>query len=78
MFFLLLQQRFSTISLKEAKSRPIILLESHTKFYDRSTDTFCFIALTKSVSQNIRGVTERLLRAAQRMLGSCMWLSNSV
>jgi len=24
-----------------------------------SIDTFCFIALTKSVTQNIRGVTER-------------------
>jgi len=59
-FFLLLQQWFSTISLKGAKSRLTILLESHTKsFYHKSTDTFCFIALTKSVTQNIRGVTER-------------------
>jgi len=33
-----------------------------------------FIALTKSVTQNIRGVTERLLRAAHRMLGICMQL----
>jgi len=33
---------------------------------------FCFIALTKYVTQNIRGVTDRLLNAAQRMLGSCM------
>jgi len=24
-----------------------------------SIDTFCFVALTKSVTQNIRGVTER-------------------
>jgi len=30
-FFLLLQQWFSTISLKEAKYRPTILLESRTK-----------------------------------------------
>jgi len=58
--FLLLQQWFSTISLKGAKSRPTILLESRTKiFYSKSIDTFCFIALTTSVTQNIRGVTER-------------------
>jgi len=31
---------------------------------------FCFIAPTKSVIHNITGVTERLIRAAQRMLGS--------
>ena len=29
---------------------------------------------TKSITQNIRGVTEILLRAAQRMLGSFMRL----
>jgi len=34
----------------------------------------CFIALTESVAQNIGGVTERLRRDAQRMLGSCIWL----
>jgi len=45
-FFLLLHQWFSTVSLKEAKSRPTILL-----FYHKSIDTFCFIALTKSVTQ---------------------------
>jgi len=28
----------------------------------------------KSFTQNIRGITERLLTAAQRMLGSCLWL----
>ena len=94
----------------------MILLESRTKsFYHKSIDTFCFIALTKSVTQNIRGVTgrhclskeifsqqryihkllqsiyfayektsstliqiesvtERFLKAAQRMLGSWMGL----
>jgi len=71
----------------------------HKKFYDLSTDKFCFIAMTKSVTQNIRGVTERyylsmesfpskesdmkllqsmyferLLKAIQGMLGSCMRL----
>ena len=56
----LLQQWFSTISLNGAKSRPTILLESRTKsFYHKSIDTFCFIALTTSVAQNIRGVTGR-------------------
>jgi len=30
---------------------------------------FCFIALTKSVTHNIRGVTEKLLRGSHRMLG---------
>jgi len=35
----------------------MILLESRTnKFYHKSIDTFCFIALTKSVAQNIRDV----------------------
>jgi len=33
--------------------------EPHKKFYYKSTDTFCFIALTKSVAQNFRSVTER-------------------
>jgi len=41
-------------------------------------NTFCFISLTKSVTQYIRGVTERLLRAAPKMLGSSMRPSNSV
>jgi len=31
--------------------------------------TFCFIAERKSVTHNIRGFIERLLRAAQRVLG---------
>ena len=54
----------------------MILLESRTKkFYHKSIDRFCFIAPTKSVTQNIRGVTERLLRAAQRMLESRIRLS---
>ena len=53
--FLLLQQWFSTISRNGAKSRPPILLESSTeKFYHKSIDTFCVIALTKSVTQNIQ------------------------
>jgi len=73
--FLLLRQWFSTISPQGANFRPTILLESGTvKFHHRSIGTFCFIALTKSVEQNVRGVTERLLRAAQRMLGYCMQL----
>jgi len=52
MFFL--QQWFSNIPLKETKCRPTILLEPHKKFYHESIDWFCFIALTKSVTQNIR------------------------
>jgi len=36
----------------------MILLEGCTKsFYYKSIDTFCFIALTKSVTQNTRFVT---------------------
>jgi len=58
-FFLLLQQWFSTVSLKGAKSILAILLESRTKNFTTSQLTFCFIALTKSVTQNITGVTER-------------------
>jgi len=38
----------------------MMLLESRTnKFYHKSIDMFCFIAVTKSVAQNIRGVAER-------------------
>jgi len=60
MSFLLLQQWFTTISLKGAKSRPTILLRGGTKtIFHKSTDMFCFIALTKPVTQNSRGVTER-------------------
>ena len=60
MFFLLLQQWFTTISLKGAKSKPKILLEGRTKFFfHMSIDAFCFIALTKPFTQNIKGVTER-------------------
>jgi len=33
--------------------------EPHKKICNKSIDTFCFIALTKFVTQNIRGVTER-------------------
>jgi len=36
-----------------------IFRETHKKFYHKTIDTFCFIALTKSVTQNLRGVTER-------------------
>ena len=32
--------------------------EPHKKFFHKSIDTFCFVALTMSVTQNIRGVTE--------------------
>jgi len=31
----------------------------HKKIYHKSIDTFCFIVLTKSGAQNIKGVTER-------------------
>jgi len=31
----------------------------HKKFYHKSIDTFCFFAITKFVTQNIRGGTER-------------------
>jgi len=35
-------------------------LDSRTrKFYNKTIDKFCFIVLTKSVTQNCRGVTER-------------------
>jgi len=33
--------------------------EPHKKFYHKTIDAFCFIALTKSVTPNFRGVTER-------------------
>jgi len=37
----------------------MVLLESRTKtFSHKSIDTSCFTAITKSVTQNIRGVTE--------------------
>jgi len=33
--------------------------EPHKKFCHKSIDTFCFIALTRSATQNIRDVNER-------------------
>ena len=43
--FHILHQWFSTFSLKIAKSRPTVLLESLTKFFlHNSVDTFCFTA----------------------------------
>jgi len=33
--------------------------EPHKKILPKSVHTFCFIAVTKSVTQNIRGITER-------------------
>jgi len=39
--------------------------EPHKKSDHKSMDTFWFIALTKSVTQNIRGVTERLCLIAR-------------
>ena len=47
-FFVLLQQCFSTISLKAAKSRPTILLENRTKiFYRKSIEKFCFFCINE-------------------------------
>jgi len=40
----------------------------------RSRPCSLVTGLTRSVTQKIRGVTKRLLRAPQRMLGSCMRL----
>jgi len=34
-------------------------LEPHKKIYHKTIDTFCFTPLTKSVTPNFRGVTER-------------------
>ena len=69
---------YLTILLKGAKPRPTILLESCTKKKLPQINWHMFYCTNKSVTQNIRGVTEGLLRATQRMLGSCMRLSNSV
>ena len=67
---------FSTFSLVGAKSRLTTLSEGRTKKnYHKSVDAFCFISETKSVAQSVRGFIERLLRAAQRLLGSSMRLS---
>jgi len=65
---IILDQWFSTFSLKGAKSRPTTLLEK--------SQMTSFVLLQKSVAQNT-GVFffERLLRAAQRVLGSRMRLS---
>jgi len=61
MFFLYLQQCFSTISLKGAKSRPAILLESRTKKLPPShlTRFVLFYCTNDAATQNIKGVTER-------------------
>jgi len=36
-----------------------VVREAHKKIYHKSIDIFCFIALTRSATQNIGGVTER-------------------
>jgi len=59
---------------EESQMQTTILLQSRTKNSNTSQLARFFIAPTKSFSQDIRGVTERLLRTAQRMLGSCMRL----
>jgi len=74
---LTLGQWFSTFELKGAKSSPTTLLESRTKDILKQVNLHVLLCCRmKSVPQNIRGVsvTERLLRTAQRMLGSCMRL----
>jgi len=59
-FFLLLQQWFTTISLKGAKSRPTILLEGRTnKFFHMPIDTFCFIATISSDSLSFSYCTSK-------------------
>jgi len=57
--FLLLQQWFTTISLKGAKSRSAILLENRTKILPQGNWHVLFYCRPKSVTQNIRCVTER-------------------
>ena len=71
-----LNQRFSTFSLQGAISRPTTLLESRTKkILTQVNWHVLFRCRTKSVTQNIRGVIERLLKAAQRMFARRMWFS---
>ena len=71
-----INQWFSTSSLKGAKYRLTTLLESRTKdILMQDSWHVLFHCRTKSVTQNIRSFIERLLRAAQRVLGSHMRLS---
>jgi len=71
----LLKQWFSTFSLKGAKSRITTLLESRTKeILTQVKSHVLFYSRRKSVTQNNVSFKERLLRAAQRVLGSHMRL----
>ena len=71
-----LGQWSSTFSLKGSKSRLAALSESRTKeILTQVNWHVLFYCRTKSVTQNIRGFIERLLRAAVRVLGSRTRLS---
>ena len=64
-------QWFSTFSLEAAKSRLTTFLEGHTKqILTQVNWHVVFYCRTKSFTENIRGVIERLLRAAQTVLES--------
>jgi len=55
-FFLLLQQRFSTISLNAAESRATILLESATKNFNTNQLTRFVLLHYRSLLHKILGV----------------------
>jgi len=70
-----LMQWFSTLSLKRTKSRLTTLLERRTKEILTQVNWHVLIYSRKtSVTQTIKGFIERLLRAAQRVLGGRMRL----
>jgi len=52
--------------------------ESHERNFNISQLTYFFYCRTKSVTRNIRGLIERLLRAAQRVLGAAVALRTVV
>ena len=59
-------QWFSIFSLKEAKSRPTILLESRSYNFNTSQLARLFYSRTKSVAETIRGFIKWLLSATQK------------
>jgi len=71
-----LGQWFLTCSLKGAKFSLTTLLESRTQdILTRANWRLLVYCRTKPITQNIRGVVERLRRAAQMVLGNHMRLS---
>jgi len=75
---IVLDQWFSSFTLKGAKSRLTTMLKGRTKeILTQVTRRTLIYRRTKSVTQNIESFVERLLMTAQRVLGAACGPQNS-